>query len=214
MSQFIYIFTFILCLVQTQLPAVEDLTKKELWDSMEETVSHWTDALGKPIDPRIKDTVIVFNLLGYKTSQSCEGHLDYGLAFPWVDIDISNVEIRTLSDKITFCITQLERIDMDDTEALEQNFTNINQLWKELEIAIHKQVDPLHQLLKKYYSSYTPGYENMLILKPMSHTCRLQSNFAEHAVLLSPTEMLNKLLEYREEMATFTQFLKQHFFNS
>lgn len=50
------------------------------------------DALGKGVDPGIRETVAVLNLLGFRTRQSCEGHVDergFGLPSPWVDIDLS-----------------------------------------------------------------------------------------------------------------------------
>jgi hypothetical protein len=44
------------------------------------------DRLGKPIDTNIFETVVALNVLGVHTTQSCEGHLDWGLPYPWIDI--------------------------------------------------------------------------------------------------------------------------------
>lgn len=63
----------------------QHLTKQQRWDKLVYKVVSWTDGLGYPIDLGIKDTLIVLNLLGFTTSQSCEGHLDHGCANPWVD---------------------------------------------------------------------------------------------------------------------------------
>jgi len=45
-----------------------------------------TDKLGEPIDKGIIEGVAVLNKLGFPTSQSCEGHLDRGYPFPWIEI--------------------------------------------------------------------------------------------------------------------------------
>ena len=45
------------------------------------------DRTGMPIEKGIIDTVVVFNSIGYKTRQSCEGHAGKeGLPFSWIDI--------------------------------------------------------------------------------------------------------------------------------
>ena len=56
------------------------------WIEISEKFSHVTDKLGKHMDKGILDTVVALNVLGFDTDQSCEGHLDHGLPYPWVDI--------------------------------------------------------------------------------------------------------------------------------
>lgn len=63
------------------------MKKQAIWDAEKVIVDSITDRLGMPIDSGIKETVIVLRLLGFKTSQSCEGHSDRALPFPWVMID-------------------------------------------------------------------------------------------------------------------------------
>ncbi len=50
-------------------------------------VDKTADALGKPIDNGIKETVVFLNALGITTTGSCEGHMKNGLPWPWVDIE-------------------------------------------------------------------------------------------------------------------------------
>jgi hypothetical protein len=59
----------------------------QTWNDAVEKFSKVTDKLGKPIDQGIFETVICLNLLGVVTRQSCEGHLEWGLPYPWVDFD-------------------------------------------------------------------------------------------------------------------------------
>lgn len=56
----------------------------------EETAKHFSkvvDKLGKPIDTGIFDTVVALNMLGVPTRASCEGHLEWGLPYPWIDVE-------------------------------------------------------------------------------------------------------------------------------
>ncbi|RAQ94635.1 hypothetical protein [Thermogemmatispora tikiterensis] len=56
------------------------------WQEACEALARLTDALGTPIDPGIVETVVLLNLLGFPTVQSCEGHLDHGPPYPWVTV--------------------------------------------------------------------------------------------------------------------------------
>ncbi len=44
------------------------------------------DGLGKGIDERIKPLVQALWDIGYDTCASCEGHVDWGRGYPWVDL--------------------------------------------------------------------------------------------------------------------------------
>jgi hypothetical protein len=58
------------------------------WDETAEKFRKVTDRLGMPIDDGIFDTVVALNILGVTTRMSCEGHLDHGLSYPWIDIGL------------------------------------------------------------------------------------------------------------------------------
>jgi hypothetical protein len=51
------------------------------------------DRLGRPIDPGIAESLTEFirvtQALGFKTIGSCEGHIDWGLPYPWIDFEVS-----------------------------------------------------------------------------------------------------------------------------
>src|SRR5690242_18911127 len=57
------------------------------WEEAEAFVRRITDGQGCPIDEGIVETVVAFNLLGLRTCQSCEGHLDGGWPYPWIDFE-------------------------------------------------------------------------------------------------------------------------------
>ncbi|MCL9971987.1 MAG: hypothetical protein NBV63_01075 [Candidatus Pacebacteria bacterium] len=55
-------------------------------------VGTYHDGLGKKVDPGIKKTVALLNLLGFETVMSCAGHMrpDHGTLTPWIDVLIEN----------------------------------------------------------------------------------------------------------------------------
>lgn len=55
--------------------------------AIQEEVEHFHDALDMPVDPGIKPMVVALRYLGFNTTASCEGHLDWGFPYPWVEID-------------------------------------------------------------------------------------------------------------------------------
>ncbi len=62
-----------------------------------------TDGLNKPVDKGIKPIVIALRYLGFNTTGSCEGHMNWGYPYPWVDIDsgdkrLNKKEKRRLSE--------------------------------------------------------------------------------------------------------------------
>lgn len=67
------------------VPYEHELTWPSTWDEAEAFARRLTDGMGYPIDEGILHTVVTLNLLGLCTSQSCEGHLDGGLPYPWLD---------------------------------------------------------------------------------------------------------------------------------
>src|SRR5690242_7631903 len=62
----------------------------KIMQTWNEALQHFirvTDKLGKKIDPGILETVVAFNLLGIVTLQSCEGHIGWGVPYPWISIE-------------------------------------------------------------------------------------------------------------------------------
>jgi hypothetical protein len=63
-----------------QIRASED--KHTTWKQKLIEIEHLQDNWGTSLDPRIKETVAVLQLLGVHTLQSCEGYMDHGVAAP------------------------------------------------------------------------------------------------------------------------------------
>ena len=59
---------------------------KSLEENLKE-VDHLADGVGYGIEPFIKRPVAILMSVGFPTVASCEGHLDRGTPYPWIDID-------------------------------------------------------------------------------------------------------------------------------
>jgi hypothetical protein len=86
------------------------------WEEMAKQYRRVVDKLGKKIDEGIFDTVVALNILGVVTRASCEGHLDWGVPHPWVDIEAEiAVKYRLHQLLSQFYASRLERPDFDAT---------------------------------------------------------------------------------------------------
>ncbi len=56
------------------------------WISTLKKVDQLTDGRGTKVDTRIRETVAILWLYGFHTYGSCEGHLEWGEPYPWVEL--------------------------------------------------------------------------------------------------------------------------------
>jgi len=187
--------------------------KLAAWESMIDEINSCTDALGLPIDQRIKETVIVINLLGFKTSQSCEGHLNWGCPFPWVEIAVMDEDLSALYE-------QNESLAKRISEAKNQGDLEECQKLCQERLAVANKIDlnrynkniGIQNLLEEFYREQATSYENMLILKPhkLSRVEPLAGDFAQY---LPEEQKAEKLQVFQKEMERFTDFLIVHYVN-
>ncbi|OGD03854.1 hypothetical protein A3D85_03585 [Candidatus Amesbacteria bacterium RIFCSPHIGHO2_02_FULL_47_9] len=66
--------------------------KERMWEEWEERVRDIRDSLGMPVDAGVVETVVAFNAVGLATEQSCQGHIDRGGAYSWIDVVVEGWE--------------------------------------------------------------------------------------------------------------------------
>ena len=175
-----------------------DLIKSEqgiMWEKIRAEVDKITDALGRGIDDKIKETVTAFRIHEFTTNQSCEGHIDDKemdeTPFPWVEINIPEPE--------------------GWKEATGKKKEEIEQEWT---IENLEQQRKMMRLLAEFYQDRKVPFDVRLTFD-RSGTFggfRIQGFGAEIMKLLSPEEQHKKLISYRKEMNDFTNFLKDKYF--
>lgn len=204
--------------------------KQQMWDKMAAEVDLWVDGIGYPIDKEIKETVIALNLLGIETRQSCEGHLDHGSLYPWVDIQIKSPQVKKMMEEFSIILEQEDK----EEKLLQTKFPNLSynnllhipegkklkklnkkrlSIWESLNEARVKCVEPLNKLLIEFYQNRKTSYDNTLFVTA-DGLYRLHSIGGNSQQIRSQKDRSVYLKEYQEEMKAFTVFLKQKFMSS
>jgi hypothetical protein len=183
--------------------------KHSVWKQKLLELEHIQDGLGKGLDPHIKETVAVLQLLGVHTQASCEGHLDLGLAAPWIDIqspDLKLAELRRMYRELSDTADALEADDV----AAEAAYDEMHVILKELERIEALEYKKLIPYLEEFYHRRIVSFEQRLMID-------LRGRLSSQGALLQPAEEKEtqalRLKEYQEEMCLFTQFLKNKFFS-
>lgn len=171
------------------------------WNEVAEKMSKVTDKLDTPIDEGIFDTVVALNVLGVTTVQSCEGHLDRALAYPWISLS-PNVKVKEPEE--------IEQLRRDVTIKIVAYQESIPKELRELDrISQLRTLSKLYEYLGMFYKDRHVSYDVMLVIA--FH--RLQPCGASFIELLLIEEQEKKLSQYQSEMKAFTDFLKERIKN-
>lgn len=151
------------------------------WSATEQEIESITDGLGKPIDNNIKQAVIALRVYGFPTTGSCEGHLDWGLPYPWIDVN------------------EEEPVDLVTNKSSQEAWRKAN---------LHQQ-QHLLALLTQFYKGRTTPFDAQLAFEPGRYEAfRLQSRGGNIIRILPKEQQQGKLTLYQREMAAFAAFLK------
>lgn len=197
-----------------QTPSKSDTrTPEQCYQEMCERVATFTDTLGMPVDPGIFETVVVFNLLGLHTFQSCEGHLDHGCPYPWVTI--IDEEQERLFNRRWLAVCQLEdqAKEAGTQEAYDRYLAADVQLRlvmarSEMESSFYKR---LTSLLDAFYlHSVTPDPSRLVVRRfKSSSRYRIEPGFVEALESIPETLKGHYLARGQAEMQAFTISLKR-----
>lgn len=184
------------------------------WQEAEAYVSTFTDRLGTPIDAGIVETVVVLNLLGLQTFQSCEGHLTEGSAYPWVTLVQRPLSGRFVRQWQTVCQLEEQAEGSGTPEAYDTYLAERLRLqmdmtrWDEEDVYSQR----LKDWLERFYTQeermqYRP--ERLVTIKYHPGMVRLEPFFGSH--MKSPSETLKAtyLARGQAEMRAFTCYLKR-----
>lgn len=173
------------------------------WEDAEAFVRRITDGQGCPIDEGIVETVVAFNLLGLRTSQSCEGHLEGGWPYPWVDFETDEFPAfkQVLED------ASREGLSIEEREAKGAHLV-------ELAAALPSRgmlYAHLEELLCAYYRQHchTPEQWRLVIHWSSPVLFRLMPLCGYEAQAWPEEMQVQNLKRARAEMQAFTSFLKQ-----
>jgi hypothetical protein len=204
------------------------------WLDQLEKIERVRDALGFSVDPNIRETVAALNLSGMPTSASCEGHTDRGRGAPWVKVEApGRPQERYMGEKeIIEMIAQKYGVLADDVRtarnqeawkeatnlAVDNGETYEYCRWREENKPLREQ---LGAFLEEFYQGRaTEGAAHLKLTSDPEGTFRLHNggeDFRRSSRALTDDErrrLADRLVEYREEMEAFTEFLKEKYFSS
>lgn len=190
-------------------------TKQELWQEMAERCKKITDGLGMPLDEGISETVVALNVLGIHTTGSCEGHLDHGVAAPWIDIAAPDTKEAERSWHHLYQeIDEQRKAGTLPPEQLGELFARARALREQIAIKHQAEVQKLLPFLTAFYESRRVPYEHTLAFCFRPDAARFESIGAELQENQIEEQRAQRLQLFQEEMRSFTAFLKDRFFAS
>lgn len=177
---------------------------------MRARVAQLTDKLGREMDAGIIDTVVALNLAGFTTVQSCEGHLDHGAAYPWVNL--ADVEWERSAER------DWERVALLREQANEcVTLANCNRYLAaaiefQLRIDRYTQQNAFYQslckLLDAFYANTPPTPYRLCVTRfKTPGRYRLEPGLAKEDIPVLLKEQY--LCETQAEMRRFTAFLRR-----
>lgn len=212
-----------------------EITEKEIiWENKLREVEEIRDSLDERVDDGIKETVAAFNLNGFPTSGSCEGHVDRGIAAPWVEVSApSQPEERFIGEKHIFqkvadkygvSLEEVKRgINYDAyVEALKES-SNAEETpeYKQWREENKKLMQKAAELLKEFYQERKVSSSVKLIIDEGGEgEFRVHNGGKDYNLELKKInekqkeKLRQRLLEYQKEMQEFTKFLKEKYFKN
>lgn len=211
-------YTFIMMHLQQNPKCIQ---KEKEWNSISQQVDRIIDSLHEPIDAGIKEVVVGLKAHNVGTMGSCEGHLDRGLPYPWIDVGSPLAEEH---DSLRSRFSELWKRHLQEIRREEVMSEEDKQELKEMleqEIIANEEVlTRFSELLDQYNDLHSTYGPSLVLKKRFNSRARLQPHNMPDGRLkdpkkefdkLSSKELENNLLTYQDEMKKFAIFLKNHF---
>lgn len=174
------------------------------WDSLTRLVDGITDKTGYPVDAGIKAAVVSVLAHGFRTEGSCEGHLDHGVAAPWIDL-FENLPARYF--------TLLKKHGLPHKPGRPPQVDDVFAAYPEL-VALRdtnlREQQRFLLLLTDFYREHPGADDSRLSLIEIGcyGAVRLQSAGAGNQAQRTSSEQAAKLSTYQHEMQNFATWLK------
>jgi hypothetical protein len=182
------------------------------WQEGCAAVEQFTDRLGATIDEGIFETVVVFNLLGFRTFQSCEGHLDHGAPYPWVDVIDSERFNRHTTLWIHVCELEEQAKEAKTAETYDQYLsadTSLHALsarWEVEDSLLKRLIDQLDAF---YVDQQEQNPARLLVKRREPGMYRIAPGFSISAKEIPDFLKAGYLARGQAQMKSFTRCLKR-----
>jgi len=210
------------------------IEKEQEWNNKLADLDTVVDRLGKGLDEHIKETVAAFNLNGFNTDGSCEGHVNWGLGAPWVEIEAPNKPKERYVGEVKILQNIAESYGISDKDI---EWAMNETAWKEAYDLFEKngeteeykkwrsENDKLKQrageLMDEFYKNRIVDEKVHLKFERVDagETFRIYNGGEDYALSQKMDEeqkrgLGQRIIKYQEEMNAFGEFLKDKFLNS
>lgn len=219
----------------------QESEKDLIWENKLKELESITDKIGTPIDGKIKEAVAAFQLNGFSTATSCEGHAEGGEPSPWIVVQAPDEPAeRFINEKDIFqkkadaCGIPIEKFDHHANrtafleafhEASKQGETEEYEKWTdENEKLLLRMTD----LLDEFYENRNVPDDIRLTIDILFTNAFCVHNGGEeyaknhtnwiNGADTSPTEeeynrLQERMIERQQEMKEFAKFLKTKYFS-
>lgn len=202
----------------------QEENKQEVWERIAREIDSTVDGLGKPLEEKIKESVIGLKAHGFGTTASCEGHVDSGLPYPWIDVGSRLYEEH---QRFGSRYRELWKEHVAAAQGKgEMSETAKGELQEIIEKEIAENREAMHRLAELLDEFHELESEDSSVLemvgKPRA-SVRLRPSgvpvgsldqLKETLSALTEEEIQHNLEIYQTDMKRFGQFLKNRFFNT
>ena len=185
---------------EKNMKSQEKTEKEKRWNQIRAEVDRIVDGTGRPIDEEVKESVAILKIFRFKTLASCWGHLDHGKKAPWIEF----------GDELPKEL--LNKVKGEKTLEFIYTVPEIKG-FREKNLKEQKRV---MELLDEFYKGREMSVDVRLVLMPIGiyGSARLTNTGVLLQDIRSKREQKKKLKQYRQEMVTFTAFLKKKYFQT
>lgn len=175
------------------------------------------DGLGKKIDTGILDTTLYLNALEVRTNASCEGHLDHGLPYCWVDLATSSQSSDLYKQYIKEQRDFDETPDSHDEGKMRLFYEARYYKYEELLQKVKNEKEEIRQKVQNILDTFFEENNNFMPYR-LSKGLRLlpsevpEFNLSKWIDTLSLLEKEELLKKSQETIKRFTEYLKEIYF--
>ncbi len=199
-------------MTQTEFQVYTSITTHAEYEQLKNKLESTTDKLGMKIDEGIFNTVLALNALGIPTSGSCEGHLEHGEPYPWVDVSMRLDRTKETNDLI-----EKSKELKNKGESLIEEGASINIIRdifkeaRELDLKIFHPIRIMYarvlDLLIEFYTQHKTEYKYQIIIDEGVSRGRIQSIGIMLQKVPGKVDRKIELEKYKNEMNVFSEFL-------
>src|SRR5258708_14434953 len=194
--------------------------KERRWNAINKKIDSITDKLGKPIDEEIKELIVGLNILGFRTTMSCFGHIrenktfgikDYALT-PYVFIKPAiDSELEKEHEDLRQKVSKAKQIG--NKESYREAYKEWQSFRNKMSTPYYTCIKQLVDLFAEFYNNRHVSYDAQVVVSGSLFRITIRNTGENYLYLMNADTKEKKLKEYHDEFIAFGKFLKIKYFS-